>query len=42
VGAYFLLACADDTGALPETNENNNCRSSAGTVQVTPAARTWS
>jgi subtilase family serine protease len=38
VGVYFVLACADDTGAVPETNENNNCRASAGTVQVTPAS----
>jgi subtilisin family serine protease/subtilase family serine protease len=37
VGAYFLLACADDTGQVPETNETNNCRASAATVQVTPA-----
>jgi subtilase family serine protease len=38
VGAYYLLACADDLGAIPETNESNNCRASAGTVQVTPAS----
>jgi hypothetical protein len=38
VGPYYLLACADDTAAIPETNENNNCRASAGTVQVTPAS----
>ena len=38
LGPYYLLACADDTGAIPETNENNNCRASAGTVQVTPAS----
>jgi subtilisin family serine protease len=38
VGPYYLLACADDTGAVPETNEGNNCRASAGTVQVTPAS----
>jgi subtilase family serine protease/subtilisin family serine protease len=38
VGAYYLLACADDTGAIPETNESNNCRASTGTVQVTPAS----
>ena len=37
VGAYFLLACADDTGQVPETNETNNCRAAAATVQVTPA-----
>ena len=38
VGPYYLLACADDTGAIPETNENNNCRASVATVQVTPAS----
>ena len=38
VGPYYLLACADDTAAIPETNESNNCRASAGTVQVTPAS----
>ncbi|HEU5193710.1 MAG TPA: CARDB domain-containing protein, partial [Methylomirabilota bacterium] len=37
VGSYFLLACADDTGQVPETNETNNCRASGATVQVTPA-----
>src|SRR4030095_16581642 len=37
-GPYYLLACADDLGAGRETNENNNCRASAGTVQVTPAS----
>ena len=24
VGAYYLLACADDLGAIPESNESNN------------------
>ena len=38
VGPYYLLACADDTAAIPETNENNNCRASVATVQVTPAS----
>jgi subtilase family serine protease len=38
VGVYFLLACADDTAQVPETNESNNCRASATTVQVTPAS----
>jgi len=38
VGPYFLLACADDTGQIPETNESNNCRASTGPVQVTPAS----
>ena len=34
VGTYFLIACADDTGVVPESHEGNNCRASAGTVQV--------
>jgi len=33
-GTYFLLACADDTGTVPESNEGNNCIASATTVQV--------
>lgn len=33
-GTYFLLACADDTGVVPESHEGNNCRASASTVQV--------
>src|SRR5207248_2317109 len=37
VGTYFVLACADDTAQVPETNETNNCGASASTVQVTPA-----
>src|SRR5438132_218779 len=28
-GTYFLLACADDTLVVPETNESNNCKASA-------------
>ena len=34
LGAYFLLACADDTGLLLESNETDNCRASATKVQV--------
>jgi subtilase family serine protease len=34
LGTYFLLACADDTGTQAESNEGNNCRASATTVQV--------
>jgi subtilase family serine protease len=33
-GTYFLLACADDTLVVPETNENNNCMASAAQVAV--------
>ena len=35
LGAYYLLACADDTKVVTETDEGNNCRASAATVQVT-------
>jgi len=35
-GSYFLLACADDTKAVIETNETNNCKASAGKVIVGP------
>jgi len=28
-GAYYLIACADDTNLVAETNENNNCTPSA-------------
>jgi parallel beta-helix repeat protein len=33
-GSYFLLACADDTGLLLESNEVDNCRASTTKVQV--------
>ncbi len=32
---YFLLACADDMGAVAETDRTNNCRSSETMLQVT-------
>ncbi len=32
LGAYYLLACADDLLAVPETNETNNCGAAA--VQI--------
>jgi hypothetical protein len=35
---YFLLACADDTGSVAESNEGNNCRASATRVTVQAAA----
>ena len=35
-GSYFLLACADDTKVVIETNETNNCKASAGKVTVAP------
>lgn len=31
---YYLLACADDTTKVSEGDETNNCRASAGTVQI--------
>jgi YD repeat-containing protein len=34
LGTYYLLACADDTNGVAETNENNNCIASSTTVQV--------
>jgi hypothetical protein len=36
-GSYFVLACADDLGVVPESHEGNNCRASATTVQVQTA-----
>jgi subtilase family serine protease len=36
VGTYYLLACADDTNAVVESNENNNCKASATTVDISP------
>lgn len=35
-GIYFLLACADDTKLVSETNETNNCVASANTVTAGP------
>ena len=37
LGFYFLLACADDPTVEAETNETNNCRASATTVEVRAA-----
>jgi subtilase family serine protease len=34
-GSYYLIACADATAKLSESDESNNCRASAGTVLVT-------
>ncbi|MFY9558608.1 MAG: CARDB domain-containing protein [Terriglobales bacterium] len=33
-GVYYLLACADDTKIVTESNEKNNCLASGGTVTV--------
>jgi subtilase family serine protease len=35
-GTYFLLACADDTKLVAESNEANNCRASGTAVVVAP------
>jgi cysteine-rich repeat protein len=34
-GTYYLLACADRNYVVLESNENNNCIASTGTVSVT-------
>jgi CARDB protein/HYDIN/CFA65/VesB family protein len=34
-GTYFLGACADNLNAVAESDETNNCRASATTMQVT-------
>jgi hypothetical protein len=33
-GVYFLLACADDQVRRLESDESNNCRASATTIQI--------
>jgi len=35
-GSYFLIACADDKGAIPESDETNNCLASTSKITVTP------
>jgi len=37
-GSYYLLACADDTNVVPESNEGNNCITSASKVNVSVGA----
>ena len=37
-GAYTLLACADDRGAVRESDEANQCRAAKGKLKVTAAA----
>ena len=32
--AYFIIACADDLGAVTETSETNNCTASATRITV--------
>jgi hypothetical protein len=33
-GAYYLVACADDTNGVTESNENNNCLASSSKAKV--------
>lgn len=33
--SYYILACADDANTVAESNENNNCRDSGSTQQIT-------
>ncbi len=35
LGNYYLLACADDSEAVEESDEANNCIASTGTMEVT-------
>jgi len=35
-GTYVLLACADDTKVVAESNDTNNCRASGTAVVVAP------
>jgi subtilase family serine protease len=36
LGTYFVLACADDTGKVVETDEGNNCTAAPGTITIVP------
>jgi hypothetical protein len=36
LNTYFVLACADATNAVVETDEINNCKASSTTVTITP------
>jgi hypothetical protein len=38
LGVYHILACADDLGTVPETDDNNNCRATSGTMNLTSPA----
>jgi hypothetical protein len=37
-GIYYLLACADDTNKVAESNETNNCIASSTQVTISPPA----
>lgn len=34
VGTYYLLACADDTGKVGESDDSNNCRAASTVVTI--------
>lgn len=34
LGTYYLLACANDTGSVPETNRANNCEAAATAIRI--------
>jgi hypothetical protein len=34
-GLYWVLACADDTNVVAESNESQNCKASGTQVKVT-------
>lgn len=36
IGYYYVLACADDYGAVSEISETNNCRASSGRTRIGP------
>jgi hypothetical protein len=40
LGTYYLIACADDTKKVNESEENNNCMASETKVQVVPNNKT--
>jgi subtilase family serine protease len=33
-GTYYLLACADDTALIRETDKTNNCKAASGTTTI--------
>jgi subtilase family serine protease len=37
LGRYYLLGCADDTSAVAESSESDNCLAATATVEVTAA-----
>ena len=36
LNTYVVVACADGAGAVPETDETNDCTASSTTVTITP------